>query len=347
MAVLSKYKRDGVYSTDAITERWYFLVVKQRADPSTHGVAETRRRPEIALEVPAIAISHLSKRYGIVHAVRDVSLAVNQGEVFGFLGLNGAGKTTTIRILLDLLRPSAGTALVFGRDCQRQSRQTRALVGYLPGELGLYPDMTGGELLELTARLSGGTVAADYRAWLLDRLELAREDLRRRVREYSTGMKRKLGLVQALQTDPPLLILDEPTEGLDPLVQRALHEILVELRAGGRTVFMSSHVLSEVERLCDRIAVIRSGEIVLLSTVDEARRRSGRIVRISFSRNVDEIVLPDGMTFVERTPDRWTVRAAAEIGALVPLLARLPVGDVEIVEPALEDVLQTVYREAS
>jgi ABC-2 type transport system ATP-binding protein len=293
---------------------------------------------------PAIAIRDLAKSYGSVHAVRGVTFEVERGEIFGFLGLNGAGKTTTIRILLDLLRPSRGHAQLFGFDCQRQSRLTRALVGYMPGELGFYPDMSGLELLDFMAELSGVRSDGGYRLQLVDRLELARADLRRPLRAYSTGMKRKLGLVQAMQADPPLLILDEPTEGLDPLVQRALHELLFELRARGRTVFMSSHVLSEVERLCDRIGVIRDGEMVLLSTVEEARRRSGRIVRIQFARPVEATALPAGMSVISQTPERWSLRVEREVGELLPILARLPVRDLDIVEPALEDVLRGFYR---
>ena len=293
---------------------------------------------------PAIAIRDLAKSYGHVHAVRGVTFDVQRGEIFGFLGLNGAGKTTTIRILLDLLRPSRGQAQLFGFDCQRQSRLARATVGYMPGELGFYSDMTGVEVLDLMARLSGGAPDATLRSKLADRLELARADLRRPLRAYSTGMKRKLGLIQALQTDPPLLILDEPTEGLDPLVQRALHELLFELRGRGRTVFMSSHVLSEVERLCDRIGVIREGEVVLLSTVEEARRRSGRTVQIQFTRPVDALPLPAGMSLVSRTPDRWSVKVEHDIGELMPLLGTLPVRDLEILEPSLEDVLRSFYR---
>jgi ABC-2 type transport system ATP-binding protein len=279
-------------------------------------------------DVSAISIRDLSKSYGSIEAVRGISLDVARGEVFGFLGLNGAGKTTTIRILLDLLRPTRGSAQLFGFDCQSRSIEARTLVGYLPGELGLYPDMTGDELLSLTARLSGANVDIGYRTRLADRLELAHADLKRQLREYSTGMKRKLGLLQALQADPPLVILDEPTEGLDPLVQTALHEILFELRKNGRTVFMSSHVLSEVERVCDRIAVIRKGRIVLLSTVEEARRKTGRIVKV---------FLKDGT--------QQTFRIEGEIGELLPKLASMPVRDLEIIEPALEDVLRSFYRE--
>jgi ABC-2 type transport system ATP-binding protein len=181
---------------------------------------------------------------------------------------------------------------------------------------------------------------------LVDRLELARTDLNRALREYSTGMKRKLGLVQAMQADPPLLILDEPTEGLDPLVQLALNDLLFELRSRGRTVFMSSHVLSEVERLCDRIAVIRAGEIVLLSTVGDARRLGGRLVRVRFSSAPADAapVLPAGMTLSRRDGERWTITAEGEIGPLLGTLASLPVRDIEIVEPSLEEVLQRFYR---
>jgi ABC-2 type transport system ATP-binding protein len=293
---------------------------------------------------PAIAIRGLAKSYGHVHAVRDLTLDVARGEIFGFLGLNGAGKTTTIRVLLDLLRPSRGSAQLFGFDCQRQSRQARALVGYMPGELGLYPDMTGLEFLDLLARLSGAAIDPAHRDPLVDRLELARADLRRPLRAYSTGMKRKLGLIQALQSAPPLLILDEPTEGLDPLVQRTLHQILTEQRSRGCTVFMSSHVLSEVERLCDRIGVIRDGELVLLSTVEEARRRSGRTVRVQFSRPVDAVALPTGMSMMHRAEDRWTLSVSGDVGPLLPLLAALPVRDLDITEPALEDVLRDFYR---
>jgi ABC-2 type transport system ATP-binding protein len=293
---------------------------------------------------PAISIRDLRKSYGAVEAVRGVTFDVAQGEIFGFLGLNGAGKTTTIRILLDLLRPSAGSAALFGIDCQRDSRKARALVGYLPGELGFYADMTGRELLDLTAGLSGRAVSHEYRRQLADRLELSRADFERRLREYSTGMKRKLGIIQALQADPELLILDEPTEGLDPLVQEALNGVLLDLRARGRTVFMSSHVLSEVERLCDRIAVISSGQLVLLSTVDDARRLGGRRVRVHFNAPVELSALPEGVTLLDRRPQRWTLNVEKEVGPLLTMLGPLPVSDLQIDEPALEDVLRRFYR---
>jgi len=301
----------------------------------------------MSAETPAIALDRVTKRFGAVAAVSGLTLEVARGQVFGFLGLNGAGKTTTIRMLVDLLRPTSGSVSVFGHDPMRESLRVRAMVGYLPGELGLYGDLTGVETLDLLGKLNENDGSAARREELLDRFELARADLRRRVREYSTGMKRKLGLVQALEDDPPLVILDEPTEGLDPLVQRTLNEILFELRARGRTVFMSSHVLSEVERVCDRIAVIRKGSIVLESTVDEATRLGGRRVRVTFAENVDPIELPEGMAYVESAPREWSVTASGDVGELVRTIGELPVRDVEIAEPALEDVLRRFYREDS
>ncbi len=299
------------------------------------------------MPAPAISIRDLAKSYGTVRAVRGISLDVAAGEVFGFLGLNGAGKTTTIRTLFDLIRPDSGSAWIFGIDCQKESRKARARAGYCPGELGLYPDMTGDELLRLTALLGGAEVSIEWRSQLCERLELTPSDLRRRLREYSTGMKRKLGLIQALQSDPPLLVLDEPTEGLDPLVQRALPARFLELSGSGRAVVKWWAVRWEVERLCDRIAVIRNGEIVLLSTVEQARRRSGRTIRLHFERPVDGIDLPAGTVFVEKEPQRWTLRVDGDAGALIRAVAPLPLRDVEILEPSLEDVLQSFYREAS
>lgn len=173
-----------------------------------------------------VSICGLTKRYGPLTALNNLNLDVGHGEVLGFLGLNGAGKTTTIRLLLDLLRPTSGKAFIFGHDCWTESLATRARLGYLPGELGLYPDLTGSEVLHFLAGLNRQPVDKRHRQQLCDRLELPQSDLRRRLREYSTGMKRKLGIIQAFQANPPLLILDEPTEGLDPLMQEAFYALL-------------------------------------------------------------------------------------------------------------------------
>ena len=291
----------------------------------------------------AIHLEHLGKRYGRVTALRDVSLEVRQGEVFGFLGLNGAGKTTTIRIMLDLVRPTGGRAAVFGADCQTHSRDVRARVGYLPGELGFYGDMTGEATLDLLGRLGGSPVDPARRRDLLDRLELATSDLRRRMREYSTGMKRKLGIVQAFQGDPPLLVLDEPTEGLDPLMQDVFYSLVAETRKRGRTIFMSSHVLPEVERVCDRIGLLRDGQLVLSATVDEMRGLAGRRVRVSFRVDVEAPpALPD-CEVMEAGPRLWDLRVRGTIAPLVARLGALPVADLDVQMPHLEEILKRYY----
>ena len=292
----------------------------------------------------AIRLEHLGKRYGRLPALHDVSLHVEAGEVFGFLGVNGAGKTTTIRILLDLVRPTTGRAWIFDRDCQKQGREVRADIGYLPGEPGFYGDMTGAATLDLLGRLSRQRVDPAWRRTILDRLELASADLQRRIREYSTGMKRKLGIVQALQADPPLLVLDEPTEGLDPLMQEAFYDLLGEIRRRGRTVFMSSHVLPEVERVCDRIGLLRGGELVLLSTVTEVRGLAGRRVRVTFADDVPApAVWPPSCEAIAVAPRLWNLSIRGPLGPIVSLLAALPVVDVDVQMPHLEEILRNYY----
>ncbi len=294
----------------------------------------------------AISIQGLTKSYGKLVAVNQLNLEVPPGEVFGFLGLNGAGKTTTIRILLDLLRPTSGHAAVFGHDCQSDSLKARSAVGYLPGEMGIYSDMTGRELLVFLERIGEKPVSTDHRNNLIERFELSGRDLSRKLREYSTGMKRKLGLIQAFQADPHLLILDEPTEGLDPLMQEAFYQLLAEGRSRGRTVFMSSHVLPEVERVCDRVAMLRKGEIVLLSSVEDARKLASRRVRITFQQDVTvPATLPQGYTVIETKPRGWILSVTGQLGALPSFLAAFPVADLAVEEAGLEDVLVRFYRD--
>jgi ABC-2 type transport system ATP-binding protein len=295
---------------------------------------------------PAISIRSLTKRYGPLTALNNLNLDIERGEVFGFLGLNGAGKTTTIRLLLDLLRPTAGKAFIFGYDCWKEGLDARARIGYLPGELGLCLDLTGLETLDFLAGLNRQPVDKRRRQELCDRLELPRSDLRRRLREYSSGMKRKLGIIQAFQANPPLLILDEPTEGLDPLMQESFYGLLADVKRAGATVFMSSHVLSEVERVCDRIALLRKGEMVLLSSVRESRRLAPRRVRVFFNEDVmAHPELPPGIELTEKTPRLWRLTVAGPIGPLLAKLQGLPVKDMDLEEARLEDVVLKYYRE--
>jgi len=295
-----------------------------------------------------ISIRGLSKRYGNVLAVNNLSLDAIQGEILGFLGLNGAGKTTTIRILLDLLRPNRGNAFILGHDCQSDGIRARRNIGYLPGEMGIYSDLTGRDVLDLLAGLSGHAVNMSRRGELQERLEFPARDLHRRLREYSTGMKRKLGLIQAFQTDPMILILDEPTEGLDPLMQESFYKLLLDVKRSGRTVFMSSHVLSEVDRVCDRIALVRKGELVLLSNVEELRKLAARSVRVLFSGDVPAPAgLPAGTELIETSPQSWNLEVQGPLGPLLRVIATLPVRDIEIEEPKLEDVVLKYYRDGA
>jgi len=305
------------------------------------------QRTAMSDDVPAIRLVHLAKRYGRVTALDDVSLDVQAGEIFGFLGVNGAGKTTTIRILLDLVRRNGGRAEVFGRDCHADGVAVRGGIGYLPSELGFYGDMTGEASLDLLARLGPHPVDSARRRALLDRLELSATELRRRIRDYSTGMRRKLGLVQAFQADPPLLILDEPTDGLDPLMQDAVYGLLADARQRGRTVFMSSHVLPEVERVCDRLALLRRGRLVLVSPVADVRRMSARTVVVTFSETMPtpSAAWPEGCTAVAIAPTQWTLRVAGAMGPLMARLSGLPIADVDVRETRLEDILRHYYRE--
>jgi ABC-2 type transport system ATP-binding protein len=295
----------------------------------------------------AILLRSLTKRFGRLVAVNELNLQVGRGEIFGFLGLNGAGKTTTIRMLLDLLRPDGGEAFMLGHHCRRDGLGARSLIGYLPGELGFYGDMSGWQFLNLFAGLSSRKVDRDYLRELLQRLDLAEDDLHRKLREYSTGMKRKLGLIQAFQTNPPLLILDEPTEGLDPLMQESFYQLLFDVRRKGCTVFMSSHVLSEVERVCDRIGLIRKGKLVLMSPVEAIRKLAARTILIAFDADVHygPGSLPQEFEVIETTPRAWTVRARGALGGLIQNLAGLPVRDMTVSEPRLEEILLRYFRE--
>jgi ABC-2 type transport system ATP-binding protein len=241
------------------------------------------------------------------------------------------------------VRPSSGRAAIFGEDCQSRSLEVRSRVGYLPGEPGFYGDMTGQATLDLLGRIGGTRIDEGWRRALLDRLEFPGADLRRRLREYSTGMKRKLGIVSAFQSDPLLLILDEPTEGLDPLMQEAFYDLVGEARRKGRTIFMSSHVLPEVERVCDRIGLLRGGELVLLAPVQEVRRLAGRRVRVTFTADVAAPDVPADCEVVEVLPRRWDLRVRGALGPIVRMTAALPVADVDVQVPHLEEILRKHY----
>ena len=289
----------------------------------------------------AISIEALTKYYGAVVGVEALTLDVAQGEVFGFLGANGAGKTTTIRMLLDLVRPTSGRASVAGFDCQRQGLEARARIGYLPGEMPIYPELTGATYLSFLALIGPRAPARARMDDLFRRFDVSDLDLKRRMRDYSHGMKRKLGLIQALMTDPPVLILDEPTSGLDPLMIEAFSETVDELaRAGRTTVFMSSHILSEVDRVCERIGLVRHGRLVAVRTLAEMRSEAPRRVTIHFSRPVcSDVPAIDGIVMVAREAQQWVVDVRGPLGALVAALAGLPIADMRVETFTLDDTI--------
>ena len=295
---------------------------------------------------PAILTERLTKSYGRSRArgIVGLDLEVRPGEVFGFLGPNGAGKTTTIRVLLDLIRPTSGRALVLGRDSRRETLAIQARSGYLPGELSLYPNLTGRETLRYLASLRGG-VDWDYVAELSERLDC---DLERKVADLSSGNRRKVGLIQAFMHKPELLILDEPTSGLDPLVQHEFNQLLDEARSNGQTVFLSSHVLPEVQRVCDRVAFIREGELVAVEDVAELMGKAVRQIEVVFAEPVAPSVfegVPGVVSVSTDGEDAVTLRLTVT-GSLDPVVKRLsayPVLDLISQLPDLEDVFMTFY----
>ncbi|HSI31315.1 MAG TPA: ABC transporter ATP-binding protein [Miltoncostaeaceae bacterium] len=291
----------------------------------------------------AIESRGLTRMYGRAVGVVEVDLDVHPGESFGFLGPNGSGKTTFIRLALGLIRPTAGRVAVMGHDVAADRMGALGEVGYLPGELGLYPGLTGERTLDALARLHPRPPSARER--LCEVLELDRATLRRRVREYSRGMKQKLGLVAALQHDPPLAILDEPTAALDPVIQGRLLGWLAERAAAGRTVVFSSHVLAEVEELCDRVAMIREGRLLLVGPVAELRRARTRAVEVQFAEPVDptRYAVP-GVAGVEVDGARHRFSLAGDPQPLLAALSRLPVTDVSIERASLEDAFRDLYE---
>jgi len=288
-----------------------------------------------------IEIEKLTKSYGAQRGIIEVDLSLEQGEVFGFLGPNGAGKTTTIRTMLDLIRPTSGRALVFGIESSADPVAIHRRVGYIPGEFTLYDRLTGMQTLEYFANLRGGVDAA-YQQSLIERFEL---DPSRRFREYSKGNKQKVGVVIALQHRPELLVLDEPTSGLDPLVQQTFFTILREAVADGASVFLSSHILSEVEKSADRVAIIREGRIVKTDTVEGLRDLAHHQVELRFAGPVPiaEFEHLAGVSDVVADDHVLRLRVAGAITPVVQAAARYELLDFVSREPSLEETFLAQY----
>jgi ABC-2 type transport system ATP-binding protein len=292
---------------------------------------------------PAILIRGLTKSYGSVAALRGIDLEVKRGEVFGFLGPNGAGKTTTIRCLLDLIRAGGGSMRVLGVDPQRDPVGVRKRVGYLPGELNFEDNLTPRGLLRMLDRLRGGGADWGFVAQLARRLDL---DLARSIKNLSKGNKQKVGLIQALVHRPPLLLLDEPTAGLDPLMQREVLRLVAEAREGGATVFFSSHILSEVQAATDRVAVVRRGRIVEVAPTRQLLERGLRRVRLEFSAPCprERLAGVQGVTVLEADDGlHYRLHVAGELDQLLRAVGGCPVKDIASEPASLEEIFLAYY----
>ena len=290
-----------------------------------------------------IETTGLTKRYGRLCAIEDISLTVEEGEVFGFLGPNGAGKTTTIRTLMGFLHPTAGSARVFGLDSQRDSVAIRRRVGNLPGDFTFDDAMTGRQIVRYFARLRGEP-DVKHADELAERLSA---DLDRPLRELSRGNRQKIGLIQAMFHRPSLLMLDEPTSGLDPLIQEEFMELIDETRQAGRTVFVSSHNLPEIERICDRVGVIRSGRLIAVESIDELARKALHSVRITFEQPIDPapfLALP-GVHGLTSDGAKLAFTVERDLDAVIKLTATHNVVDFDCERPSLEDVFLTYYEQ--
>ena len=286
----------------------------------------------------------LSKDYGGGHGLFDLSLEIKRGEIFGFLGPNGAGKSTTMRLLLDLIRPTAGSASLLGLDSRRNSLEIRRRVGYLPGDFALYPKLDGTAMLDYLADLRGG-VDRGVRDRLAERFDA---QLDRPVHELSTGNRQKLGLIQAFMHEPELLILDEPIAGLDPLVQQSFHALLAEVAAAGRTVFLSSHTLSEVERVADRVAILRQGRLAVVDSLENLRGIAIQRLEVEFADGAPDPEVIRALPGVRRADLDGRHLLVAFEGSVDPLLKEIAEREVRSIrsrDDDLEEIFLHYYRE--
>ena len=292
----------------------------------------------------AIHTEGLTKHYGDVKALVDLDLDVYRGEIFGFLGPNGAGKTTTIRTLMDEIRPTAGSATIVGLDTHEHSVEIRSSTGYIPGDLAMYPNLTGRDTITYFGNLRG-EIDWQYVDELADRLDA---DLTRKVGDLSTGNRQKVGIIQAFMSRPEVLIMDEPSAGLDPLVQRTFQEMMKEVTRNGSTIFLSSHTLSEVQRVADRVGIIRSGHLIALEGVKDLRSKAMRRVDLYFDQPVDAAAfeLVDGARDVEANNHHVTMSFEGSMEKLLSLATtQYTLLGIATQEADLEEIFLTYYRE--
>ena len=290
----------------------------------------------------AIVLNELTKHYGKHRGINNLSISVNQGEFFGFIGPNGAGKSTTIRTLMGLIRPTGGSASIFDLDCHSKASVIARDVGYLPSENSYYENMKVRELLQYTADLYGMDCKTKMKE-LADRLNL---DLSRKIADLSLGNKKKVGIVSAIMTSPKLIIMDEPTSGLDPLIQQAFYDILKEENSRGATVFFSSHVLSEVQKLCDRVAILKEGQLIGIQSIKELRESGYKKVSLSAKEAIPRDFFDlSGIANYAETADKTSVSFMynGNITAIIDKLHLLHLDDVLLEEPSLEEIFMHYY----
>ena len=295
--------------------------------------------------VPAILTTNLTKKYSSnsIPALKSLNVTVSQGEIFGFLGPNGAGKTTTIRILLDLIRPTSGNSMIFGIDCNKSSLQMRQKVGYLPGELRLYSGFTGRKLIKFFSSLRSKQVNSKYMTSLCNKLEV---DLDTQIGRLSHGNRQKIGLVLALMPQPELLILDEPTTGLDPLVQHQVLEILKEVQSQGKTVFFSSHALSDVEQICNRVGIIREGELAAVEEVQVLKKRRLQRIKIEFDKPIKSDIFSSisEVKLLEHSNNVIKIEITGEIDKVIKTASSHHVISIESEQSSLEETFMAYYQ---
>jgi len=310
-------------------------------NPSVLGSTESFLTADSIISDNIIETNDLTVYYGRQRGISDVNLQVRRGEIFGFLGPNGAGKTTAQRVLMDVIRPNRGSATIFGMDCQKQGVEIRRRVGYLPGELSLYPHMKADAFLQMLASLREGSVDSTFRQQLYERLDL---DPSRKMKTYSRGNKQKIGIVAAFMSKPDLLVLDEPTTGLDPIMQQVVLSLVQETKDDGRSVFFSSHNLPEVQSVCDRVGIIREGQLIKTDSVESLTEQQFKRLRLCFREppSVDAFAL-EGVSELSRDGLTVTLEITKGMDKVMEIAVAYGIEDIESLPVSLEEIFLAFY----
>lgn len=292
---------------------------------------------------PIIQLRHLTKYYGKSLGIEDINLEIHKGEIFGFLGPNGAGKSTTIRLMLNLLRPSLGSVKIFNKNVQKHYDKIFNDIGNVPGELSLYEELTGHNFLNFMNKFSNQE--PKWQKELINAFHLSNTDLKKKIKHYSHGMKQKLGIIQALQDDPQLIIMDEPSEGLDPINKNVLYDYLQKFNAMGKTIFFSSHYLAEVEKICDRVGLVKNGKLITSETISSLKEKMIRRLEVTFAHAflVDDFDLQN-TAILEQDSHRLVLNVSGNINLLLKQIVKYEVKNLIFPEPSLEDTFMSFYK---